>query len=161
MKRRGTAYLDDISIGLIEITTDAVEVVPFLQREVFNIGVAINPSQTVTLPPKGHEPTPELIALLEGIGVRISERGGVKVVEVPVGTDEYLRESTLEIVHNGGADKFARMLPRVPNKQSVNLIATGSMVQHTAKQNEWWTQKCPCLHAEGRRQRDVDAGETA
>ena len=69
-------------------------------RELSNIGIAINPSKTVALPPKGHVLALEGIALLEGIGVRIAERGGVKVVGVPVGTDEYARESAMEIVRN-------------------------------------------------------------
>ena len=34
-------------------------------------------SKKVALPPKGHVPTPEQIALLQGIGVSIAERGGV------------------------------------------------------------------------------------
>ena len=46
------AYLDDISIGMMEITPDSVEVVPFLQRELSNIGIAINPSKTVALRPR-------------------------------------------------------------------------------------------------------------
>ena len=51
------AYLDDdISIGMMEITPDAVEVVPVLQCELSNIRIAINPSKTVSLPPKGHAP---------------------------------------------------------------------------------------------------------
>ena len=50
------AYLDDISIGMMKITPDTVEVVPFLQRELSNIGIAINTSKTVALPPKGHVP---------------------------------------------------------------------------------------------------------
>ena len=59
----------------MEITPNTVEVVPFLQRELSNIGIAINPGKTVALPPKGHAPTSEQIALLEGIGVSIAERG--------------------------------------------------------------------------------------
>ena len=81
------------------ITPDkTAEVVPFVQRELSNIGFAINPSKTVALPPKEHLNTPEKIALLEGIGVRIAERGGVNVVGVPVAPDEYARESAMEIV---------------------------------------------------------------
>ena len=129
---KGFAYLDDINIGMVEITPDTVEMLPFLQRELFNIGIAINPSKTVALPPKGHVPTPELIALVEGIGVSIAERGGVKVVEAPNGTDEYARKSATEIVRNGGAEQLARMLSRMPDKRSANLIATGSMVQWTS-----------------------------
>ena len=64
------AYLDDISIGMMEITPDTVEVVPFLQRELSNIGIEINPSKTFALPPKGHVPTPGQIALLERISVK-------------------------------------------------------------------------------------------
>ena len=60
-KTRGVetfAYLDDISIGMVQITPDTVGVVPFLMRELSSIGIAINPSKTVALPPKGHVPAP-------------------------------------------------------------------------------------------------------
>ena len=83
------AYLDDISIGMSEITPDTVRVVPFLQHELCKIGITMNPSKTVALPPKGHVPTPEEIALLGGIGVRIAERRGVKVVGVPIDNDAF------------------------------------------------------------------------
>ena len=53
------AYLDDIIIGMTEIAPGMVEVVLFLQRELANVGIAINPRKTVALPPKGHVPTPE------------------------------------------------------------------------------------------------------
>ena len=51
-------YIDDTSVGRMKISPGTVEVVPFLQRELSNIGIAINPSKTVALPPKGHVPTP-------------------------------------------------------------------------------------------------------
>ena len=86
----------------------------------------------VVLPPKGHVPTLDEIALLKGIDVRIAERGGVKVVGVPIGTGAYARESAMAIVENGGAEQPARILPRMPDKQSTNLIATGPMVQRTS-----------------------------
>ena len=54
------------------------------------------------------------------------------MVGVPVGTDEYARESAMKIAHNGGTEQPARMLPRMPDKQSANLIANGSMPQRTA-----------------------------
>ena len=69
------AYLNDISIDISEITPETVKVVPFLQHELCELGIAINPSKTVALPPKGHVPTPEEIALQGGIGVRIAEGG--------------------------------------------------------------------------------------
>ena len=108
------AYLDDISIGNLEITPDTVEVVRFLQRELSNIGIAINPSKTVALPPKGHVSTPEQIALLKVISVSIAKSGGVKVVGVPIGPDVYVRESAMEILRNGKAEQLARMLSRMP-----------------------------------------------
>ena len=40
----------------MEITPDTVEVVKFLQYELSNIGITINPSKTVALPPRGHVP---------------------------------------------------------------------------------------------------------
>ena len=103
-----------------------------LQRELSEIGIAIATSQTVALPPKGHVPTSEEISLLQGIGVRIAERGGVKVVGVPIGTDAYAMDSAMEVVKNEGAEQLARMFPRITDKQSASLIATGSMVQRTA-----------------------------
>ena len=59
------AYLGDSSIGMMEIVPDTVEVVPLLQREPSEIGIAINPSKTVALPAKGHVLTPEQIPLLK------------------------------------------------------------------------------------------------
>ena len=126
------AYLDDVSIGMTEITPDTVEVVPLLQRELSNLSIAINPRKTFALPPKGHVPTPKQISLLEGIGFSIAGRGGAKVVGVPVDKDEYARESAMGIVRNGGAEQLARLLSRVSGKQSAYLIATGFMVQRTS-----------------------------
>ena len=117
---------------MVEVTSDTVEVVPFHQRELGSVGIAMNPSITVALPPKGHVPMPEENALLEGIDAHIAERDGVTVVGVPIGTDAYAMESAMEIVKNVGAEQLARMLPHMPDKQSANLIATGSMVQRTA-----------------------------
>ena len=108
-----------------------MEVVPFLQRELGSVGIAMNPSITVALPPKGHVPMPEENALLEGIDAHIAERDGVTVVGVPIGTDAYVNENAMEIVENGGAEQLVRMPPHMPVKQSANLIATGSMEQRT------------------------------
>ena len=54
------------------------------------------------------------------------------VVGVPVGSNEFAIESAIGIVRDGGAEQLAQMLPRMPDKQATNLIATGSMVQRTA-----------------------------
>ena len=52
-------------------------------------------------------PTPEEIALLGGIGVRIAEGGGVNVVGVPIGNDTFAVNSALEIVRDGEAGQLA------------------------------------------------------
>ena len=59
------------------------------------------------------------------MGVRITDEGGIKVVGVPVGSDEFAIESAIGILRDWGAELLARMLPRMPDKQAVNLIATG------------------------------------
>ena len=110
------AYFDDISIGMSEITPDTVRVVPFLQHDLCEIGIAMNPSKTVALPPKGHAPTPEEIALLRGIGVRITDGEEVKVAGVPIRNDEFAMNSALEIVRDGGEEHLARILRRMPDK---------------------------------------------
>lgn len=112
--------------------SDTVDVAPFLQRELTNIGIATNPRKTVDLPPKEQLPTLEEIAILEGIDVHTTERGGAKVVGVSIGTDAHAMESAMEIVESGGAEQLALTLPRMPDKQSDNLIATGSVVHRTA-----------------------------
>ena len=61
------AYLDDISIRMVEVPSDTVEVVAFLQRELASIGIAMSPSKMVGLPPKGH------VLTLEGIGVTYAD----------------------------------------------------------------------------------------
>ena len=72
------------------------------------------------------------ISLLAGLGVGIADEGGIKVVGVPVGFDGFAIESAIGIVRDGGAEQLAQMLPRMPDKQAANLIATGSMAQRTA-----------------------------
>ena len=70
------AYLDDVSIGMVEVTSDTVDVVPFLQRELASIGIVMSASKKLALPPKGHVPTLEEIAQLEDVDVRIAEGVG-------------------------------------------------------------------------------------
>ena len=43
------AYMAERSVGMLEITSDTVEVVPFLQRELANICIAINPRKSPCL----------------------------------------------------------------------------------------------------------------
>ena len=76
----------------------------FLQRELTARGIHLNLGKTVALVPKGHVSTPEEISLLAGVGVRIADEGGIQVVGVPVGTDEFGIESVIGIVRDGGAE---------------------------------------------------------
>ena len=115
----------------MEITSDTMEAAPFLQRELSHIGIVVNPRKTAALPPKGHVPTLEECTLIEGIDVRIAERGGINVVCVPIGTKACTMANAMEIVENVGAEQLAQMLPPMPDKQSANLIATGFIVQRT------------------------------
>ena len=76
---------------------------PFLKRELTARGIHLNQSKTVTLAAEGHVPTPENTSFLAGVGVRIVDEGGIKVVGVPVGTDElFAIESAIGIARDGG-----------------------------------------------------------
>ena len=98
------AYHDDITIAADEISPGTAGVVPFLERKLTARGINLNPGKTVALTTKGHVPTPEEISLLAGVGVRIVDEAGIKVVGVPVGSDEFAIESTIGIVRDWGAD---------------------------------------------------------
>ena len=50
------------------------------------------------------------------------------MVGVPVGLDEYAKESAMVMARNEGAEQLARMLPLMPDKISANLVATGSKI---------------------------------
>ena len=69
------AYLDVVSIRMFELTSDTVDVVPILLELAISISIAMNPSKTVVLPPKGHVPALDAIALLENVDV--ASRNGV------------------------------------------------------------------------------------
>lgn len=62
---------------------------PFLQHNMCEIDIAINPSKAVALPPRGHVPTSEDINLLGSMSVRIVETSGVRVLSMPTGNDAY------------------------------------------------------------------------
>ena len=115
------AYFDDNTIAADEISPGKVGVVPFLEKELTARGIHLNPDKTVDLAPKGHVPTPEEISLLVGVGVRITDEGEIKVVGVPVGSNEFAIESAIGIVRDGRAEQLARM-PRMPDKEAANLI---------------------------------------
>ena len=92
----------------------------------------INAAKTVALPPKGNAPAVEDNSLLESVHVRMVDEGGVTGVGVPIGTDEYVMERALELVRDGGANRHARCLASMPDKQAAALIAIESLGQRTS-----------------------------
>ena len=126
------AYMGDVSLGLTRITADTVRAFAYLRRELEDIGIAVNPAKTIAQQPKGHAPTAEEISLLESVDVRIANEGGATVVGFPTGTDEYVLDRAMEVVRDRGADRLARCLANMPDKQAVALIAIESLGQRTS-----------------------------
>ena len=54
------------------------------------------------------------------------------MVGVPIGTDKYVLDRTMEAVRDGGADHVARCLANMPDKQTAALIAIESFGQRTS-----------------------------
>ena len=82
--------------------------------------------------PKGHAPAMREISLLESVEVRIADEGGVTMVGVPIGTEEYVRGRSMEVVRDGGADHLAHCLANLPDKQAAALITVESLGQRTS-----------------------------
>ena len=74
----------------------------------------------------------EEISLLESVDVRIAAEGGATVVGVPIGTDKYVLDRAIEAVRDGAADRLARCLASMPDKQAAALIAVESLGQRTS-----------------------------
>ena len=71
------AYMDDVSLGLMEFTANTVRASAFLGREL--------DEAMLLRRPKAHVPMVEEISLPESIVVRITDEGGVTVIGVPIG----------------------------------------------------------------------------
>ena len=123
--------MDDASLGLTETPANTVKTFAFLRRELDDIGIVVNAAKTAALLPKGHAPTAEEISLLESVEVRIADKGGVTVVGVPIGTEDYLRGRAIEVVRDGGADRLAHCLANMPDKQAAALITVESLGRRT------------------------------
>ena len=111
------ACTDDVPLGLTGITANTIIVFAFLRRELEDIGIVVNTSKAVTLPPKGHAPTAEEISLLQSVDVRVAYEVGVTVVGVSIGHDEYVLDREREIVKEGGMYHLARCLANMRDKQ--------------------------------------------
>ena len=49
------------------------------------------------------------------------------MVDVPIGTNEYVVRRAMEVVRDGGADRLARCLANIPDKQAAAFIAIKSL----------------------------------
>ena len=125
------AYMVDVYLGLTGIKVNTIRAFAFLRRELEDIGIVINTSKTVALPEKSHAPTAEDISILKSVDVRVAYKGGVTVVGVPTGNDEYVLERAREIVKEGGTDHLASCLANMPDKQAAAHIVTESPGQRT------------------------------
>ena len=54
------------------------------------------------------------------------------MVGVPIGTDEYVLDRAMVVVRDWGADRRARCLANMPDKQAVTVIAIESLGQRTS-----------------------------
>ena len=54
------------------------------------------------------------------------------MVGVPTGTDEYVLDRAIEVVRDGRADRLARCLDIMPDKQVAVLIATALLGQRAS-----------------------------
>ena len=110
------AYVDDVFLDLMRITANTIRAFALLRQELEDIGIVVNASKTVSLPPKGHASTAEDISLLESVDFRVADEGRVTVVGVPIDTDEYVLERAREIVKEGGTEDLARCLANMPDE---------------------------------------------
>ena len=78
----------------------------------------VNTAKTVALPITGHAPTAEESLLIESVDVRIAGKRGVTVVGVLISADEYALERAMDAVRDGGADRLARCLANMQDKQA-------------------------------------------
>ena len=118
------AYMDDAGVALQELAAETVQVVSLLKEEACAIGVTLNGATCVALPPPGHVPTDTEMALLRGVGMGIAQGGGAVIVGIPVGTDIFVQNHAKKVVTDKGAEALARLLARMPDRQSAMFIAT-------------------------------------
>ena len=125
------AYMVDVYLGLTGIKVNTIRAFAFLRRELEDIGIVINTSKTVALPEKSHAPTAEDISILKSVDVRVAYKGGVTVVGVPTGNDEYVLERARKMAKEEDTDHLARCLANMSDKQAAALIVTESLGQRT------------------------------
>lgn len=70
------AYVDDVSLAMLELNEQAVQGVTFLRGELAVMGGGTNDAEAVALPPPSHVATEAEFSLLAGVGVGVAEVGG-------------------------------------------------------------------------------------
>lgn len=117
-------------------TANTVRASAYLRRELGDIGIVANPAKTVVLPLEGHARTAEEISLLASVDVRISEKEGVTMVGVLIGTEEHVVERTVGVVKDEGAAawhvaslacRISKRRPTSPSNLSVRRQAALSV----------------------------------
>ena len=113
------ASLSRLYIG---VTAKTIRTIALLRREMGDTGIVANPANNVAIPPKGHAPTAEEILLRESVDVRIADEGGVSVVGVLIGTDEYVLERAMGVVKEIGAGRLVRCFANTPEASAIIAI---------------------------------------
>ena len=124
------AYMDDVKLHFKEITEEVMQVVPDLIDELRTVDIKVNRAKSSALAPPGHEVTPTERRLLNEAGLPIAEEG-ITVVGIPIGTDAYVEVCVMKKITEGGADKLARMLARMPDKQVAHIVTSPSLTQRS------------------------------
>ena len=125
------AYMDDITLHLQDVTTETMQAMTDLVHELAEVGIVVNRRKSSALPPPEHVVTDEQRRLMGEAGLPIAEEG-ITVVGVPIGRDDYVKEFAMKVVTEGGAEKLARMLPHMSDKQVAHLVTSLSLTQRSA-----------------------------
>ena len=125
------AYMDDIYFVLRDLNSDALGAVSHLGHLLDDMSAARNAAETVGLPPIGYEPTAGEIAMLQQVGVIVVSQGGMVVIGIPVGTDEFVEEHAMKMAKDDGVAGLARVLAHMLQKQEAMLVATKVLTAKT------------------------------
>lgn len=125
------AYMDDISLHLQDVTEESLKALSDLEDDLAEVGIVVSRRKSSALPPQGHQMTDEQKGLLDGAGLTVAEEG-ITVVGVPIGSDDYVKECAMKVITDRGAEKLARMLPQMSDKQVAFLITSLSLTQRSA-----------------------------
>lgn len=139
------AYMDDINLHLQELTEESLKALSDLEDELTEVGKIVSRMKSSALPPQGHQITDKRKRLLDGAGITVAE-AGITVVGVPIGSDAYVEECAIKVIRDLAAEKLARMLPRMSDRQVAFLTTSLSLTERSV-------YIAVCIHRERNRQR--------